>query len=86
MLTNRWFWVGVFFVGGIVLSCYVAAVEDDAAVGRTTPYGRFRSRVRGALARATARRSDEATYVIVKDEDVPELAEVVSAEPYQAAS
>ena len=86
VLTNRWFWVGVFFVGGIVLSCYVAAVEDDAAVGRTTPYGRFRSRVRGALARATARRSDEATYVIVKDEDVPELAEVVSAEPYQAAS
>ena len=86
VLTNRWFWVGVFFVGGIVLSCYVAAVEDDAAAGRTTPYGRFRSRVRGALARATARRSDEATYVIVKDEDVPELAEVVSAEPYQAAS
>ncbi|KAH8095760.1 hypothetical protein JL720_3084 [Aureococcus anophagefferens] len=50
--------------------------------GRTTPYGRFRSRPR----RRCDRRSDEATYVIVKDEDVPELAEVVSAEPYQAAS
>ena len=47
-------------------------------------YSRFRSTVRGAFARATARRADEATYVIVKDEDQPEMAEVVSAELYQA--
>ena len=88
ILTNRWFWLGLFFIGGLLVTCYIAAVEEHetatTAGAARGSYSRFRSTVRGAFARATARRADEATYVIVKDEDQPEMAEVVSAELYQA--
>ena len=74
-------------MGSIALCCFYLAhydEADDQHAARGT-YGRIRSRVRGAIARATSRRADEAQYVIVKDEDMPELANVVSAEPYQAS-
>lgn len=85
LLGSRWFWLGLVLFGGLGGSCYLAAHGADAALdegaARRARYGggsTFRSRVRGALARATARMPDEAAYVVVKDEDAP----MATAVPY----